>query len=80
MISANDVAKVQHDELKQKIKDQKEKITGQNKEIKSKLHRKDRILKNNQEMVLEIKKKENEIVKVKSDNKDGYNKVCSLII
>lgn len=66
------------DELKAQIKEQKDTIATQNKEIRSKTQRKEKLLKNNQELELEIKKKENEIVKVNADNTDGYNKIKGL--
>ncbi|CAO1400186.1 unnamed protein product [Diamesa serratosioi] len=64
--------------LKTKIVDQKEMISSQNKELKSKLLRKERFHKQIQEMELDIKKQENEIVKTKADNKEGYNKIKEL--
>jgi len=66
------------DELRSKIKEQKDTIANQNKEARTKMHKKDRLLKSNQELELEIKKKENEIVKVKSDNTEGYSKIATL--
>lgn len=66
------------EELKTQIKEQKDAIATQNKELRTKAHRKDKLLKNNQELELEIKKKENEIVKVKADNTDGFNKIRAL--
>lgn len=66
------------EELRIEIKEQKNAIADQNKEVRTKLNRKEKLLKNNQEMVLDMKKKENEIMKVKADNTDGYKKVSSL--
>jgi structural maintenance of chromosome 2 len=63
------------EELRVTIKKHKEQISNQNKEIRSKATRKEKLLKNNTEIELEIKKKENEIVKVKADNTEGYNKI-----
>lgn len=62
-------------ELRETIKKHKELIASQNKEVRTKLSRKEKMLKNNTELELEIKKKENEIVKVKADNSEGYNKI-----
>uniref|UniRef100_A0A8D8DRJ1 Structural maintenance of chromosomes protein n=1 Tax=Culex pipiens TaxID=7175 RepID=A0A8D8DRJ1_CULPI len=64
--------------VKQKIKEHKDKINSQNKELKAKYHHRDKLLKQNEELELEIKKKENEIQKVRNDNKDGYNKISGL--
>ncbi|XP_053685055.1 structural maintenance of chromosomes protein 2 [Sabethes cyaneus] len=64
--------------VKQKIKAHKDKINSQNKELKAKYHHRDKLLKQNEELELDIKKKENEIQKVKNENKDGYNKISGL--
>nr|XP_029731204.1 structural maintenance of chromosomes protein 2-like [Aedes albopictus] len=64
--------------VKQKIKEHKDKINSQNKELKAKYHHRDKLLKQNEEMELDIKKKENEIQKVRNENKDGYNKISGL--
>ncbi|XP_055592963.1 structural maintenance of chromosomes protein 2 [Uranotaenia lowii] len=64
--------------VKQRIKEHKDKINSQNKELKSKIHQKDKLLKQNDDLELEIKKKENEIQKVRNENKDGYNKIAGL--
>ncbi|XP_049545553.1 structural maintenance of chromosomes protein 2 [Anopheles darlingi] len=61
--------------LKQQIKQHKEKMNSQSKELKGKYHQRDKLLKQNDELRLEIKKKENEITKVRSDNKDGYDRI-----
>lgn len=66
-----------HDELKAKIKDQKDKISSHNKEIKTKSARKDKCLKQNQDLLLEIKKKENEINKIKVDTSNSRNRVSA---
>jgi structural maintenance of chromosome 2 len=66
------------EELKKQIKEQKDAIAAQNKEVRSKASRKEKLLKNNMDLELEIKKKENEIVKVKADNTEGYNKIKHL--
>ncbi|XP_070501278.1 structural maintenance of chromosomes protein 2 [Chironomus tepperi] len=66
------------EELKAQIKAQKDEISAQNKEIRTKTHRKEKLLKQIQELELDIKKKENEIVKVRADNTDGYNKIAAL--
>lgn len=65
-------------ELKAQIKEQKDKIHSKNKELKTKSALKEKLLKNNQELLLEIKKKENEITKVRTENKENYNKIKNL--
>lgn len=66
------------DELRAKIKQQKDAIAAQNKEVRSKLARKEKCLKHVQESELEIKKKENEIIKVKASNTEGYQRIKTL--
>lgn len=61
--------------IKQQIKQHKDKMNAQSKELKGKYHQRDKLLKQNDELRLEIKKKENEITKVRSDNKDGYERI-----
>jgi structural maintenance of chromosome 2 len=70
--------KKRSEELRAKIKEQKDTISAQNKEVRVKSNRKEKLLKHIQELELEIKKKENEIVKVKADNNEGYNKIQAL--
>lgn len=70
--------KIRAEELRVQIKTKKELIASQNKEIRSIVIRKEKLSKQNQEYELEIKKKENEITKVKADNTDGYNKIRTL--
>jgi structural maintenance of chromosome 2 len=70
--------KTQSEELRSKIKAYKSAIATQNKEIRDKTNRREKLLKNNLELELEIKKKENEIVKVRADNTEGYNKIRAL--
>lgn len=65
-------------ELRDSIKAQKDAISTQNKEIRSNVSRKDKLLKNNQDLELEIKKQENEIIKVKNGNSEGYNRIAAL--
>ncbi|XP_055382304.1 structural maintenance of chromosomes protein 2 [Condylostylus longicornis] len=65
-------------DLKSQIKEQKDKINSQNRELRQNLAKKDKMIKQIQEFQLEIKKKENEMTKVKNDNKDGFNKVTDL--
>lgn len=65
-------------ELKDQIKTQKDAIQAQNKEIRSKNTRKEKLIKNNGELELEIKKKETNIKKVRADNTEGYNKIQAL--
>lgn len=66
------------EELRRRIKEQKDAIATQNKDIRTKTARREKCLKNNMDMELEIKKKENEITKVKADNTEGYGRIRSL--
>ncbi|KAG5681053.1 hypothetical protein PVAND_010519 [Polypedilum vanderplanki] len=70
--------KKRSEELRRKIKEQKDSIAAQNKEVRTKAARKEKLQKHIQELELEIKKKENEIGKVKADNDEGYNKIQAL--
>lgn len=70
--------KTRSEELRKLVKDQKDAITAQNKEVRVKLARKEKCLKTNNELELEIKKSENEITKVKASNTEGYNKIRAL--
>ena len=79
MNNQNQDVKNAHEELKAKIKEQKEKISSHNKEIKTKSIRKDKLLKQNQDLLLEIKKKENEINKVNVDKNNGKGRVSFLL-
>lgn len=65
-------------ELKAKIKEQKDLINTKHKELRGKLSRKDKLLKQNDELNLEIKKKENEMNKLKNDNQDGFQRLQAL--
>ncbi|XP_004517608.1 structural maintenance of chromosomes protein 2 [Ceratitis capitata] len=64
--------------LKRRIKEQKDKINSQNKELKNLLTKKEKLTKNNQDLTLEIKKKENEVNKVRNDSKDSFRKIETL--
>lgn len=75
--SDEDLKQKIHD-LRDQIKAQKESIAARNKEIKNKQTRKEKCLKANLDLELEIKKQENQIVSVRADNTDGYNKVRKL--
>jgi structural maintenance of chromosome 2 len=66
------------EELRTMIKAQKDSISAQNKEVRAKTQRKEKLAKQIQEIELDIKKKENQITKVKSDNTEGYNKIHAL--
>lgn len=75
---SDEAFKKQVKDIKDQIKAQKDAIAAQNKEIKTKNARKEKLMKNNNDFEVEIKKKENEIKKVKNDNADGYNKIQHL--
>lgn len=65
-------------QLKAKIKQQKEIINSQNKEVKSMTALKEKLAKECQDLQLDIKKKENEITKLKNDNKEGFDVIKNL--
>lgn len=64
--------------MKDKVAKQKNIINSQNKELRAKLTRKDKMGKRSAELEVEIKRKENEITKLKNDNKEGFAKISSL--
>lgn len=76
--TSDDDLKKKIEDLSSQIKKQKDAIATQNKEIRTKLGRKEKCLKTNLDLELEIKKQENEIVKVKVSNTEGYNRVSAL--
>lgn len=76
--SSDDDLKQKIDDLRDQIKAQKESIASRNKEIRQKQARKEKCLKANLDLELEIKKQENQIVSVRAENTDGYNKVRDL--
>ena len=73
--SSDDDLKQEIEELRARIKREKDAIAAQNKEIRSKNTRKEKCLKANNDLNLEIKKQEQEITKVKADNTEGYNNI-----
>lgn len=66
------------EELKAKIKAHKDMINSQHQELRKKGARKDKLLKKNDDIELQIKKKEVELNKVRNDNKDGYDRIHSM--
>lgn len=64
--------------LRKKIKEQKDKISLQNRELKYLFSKCDEIKVQNEDLILEIKKKENEVNKVRSDNKESLKKIENL--
>lgn len=62
-------------ELKAKIKEEKEKINSQHRELRQKMSHKEKMLKQNDELLLEIAKKESELKKVQSDNQAEMKKI-----
>ncbi|XP_058055070.1 structural maintenance of chromosomes protein 2 [Anopheles bellator] len=64
--------------LKQQIKQHKDQMNSQSRELKGKYVQRDRLLKQNDELRLEMKKKENEITKVRMENKDGYDRISAM--
>ncbi|KAH8356291.1 hypothetical protein KR200_000220 [Drosophila serrata] len=65
-------------ELERAIKDQKDKLNAQNKEMHNLMVKKDRMLKQNQEIELEVKKKENEKKKISSAAQQAKNQMEEL--
>lgn len=78
MIQGSESSSKTINDLKAKIKEQKEKINNQHKELKAKLARKDRCFKQNDDLALEIKKKDNEMKKLQTDNADGFKRIQTL--
>lgn len=61
-----------------KIKEQKDSISSKHTELKKAMARKDKLLKRNDDLELQIKKKESELSKIKNDNKEGYDRISAL--
>lgn len=78
LISTSESASKEINELKHQIKEQKDSIASKNSEMKKAHVRKDKMLKRNDDLELQIKKKESELSKIKSDNKDGYDRIAQL--
>lgn len=66
------------DTLKAQIKAQKDLISSQHQELRKKGARKEKLLKKNDDIELQIKKKEVELAKVRNDNKDGYDRIKAM--
>lgn len=78
MISTSAEASKEINDLKLRIKEQKDSIASKHTELKKASARKDRLLKRNDELELQIKKKENELTKIKNDNQEGYDRIAAL--
>lgn len=65
-------------DLKSKIKEQKDSISSKHTELKKAMARKEKLLKKNNDLELEIKKKETELSKIKSDNQDNFDRIAAL--
>ncbi|KAH8280520.1 hypothetical protein KR018_009063 [Drosophila ironensis] len=65
-------------ELERAIKDEKDKLNAKNKEMRNQLVKKDKMLKHNQEIELEVKKRENEKSKASSEAKDAKKRMDDL--
>lgn len=61
-----------------KIKEQKDSIKAKDQEMRKKVHRKEKLLKRNDDLALQIKKKESELSKIQNDNKDGLARIAAL--
>lgn len=70
MHQQNEVSKAQA-----AVKEQKETLSAQNKEINSMAARKEQIIKSSDEAQLEVKQLEHKLSKLKSEAKDSENKV-----
>lgn len=66
------------DVVKVKIKDQKKKIHEQNRELAGQGTAKDKLAKDIQNLTLGIKKKQNEVKNIRTENKDALGKVSML--
>lgn len=66
------------EEMKAEVKQQKDKINSQNRELKEKNTRRNKLNTANQDLTLGIKKQENEITTIKSENKDSLDKLNAL--
>lgn len=77
-MATSEAASKEIKELKQQIKEQKDSIASKHSEMKKALARKDKLLKRNDDLELQIKKKESELSKIKGDNKDGYDRIAAL--
>lgn len=78
MIAISESASNEIQLLKNKIKEQKDSINAKHKELRGQLGRKEKLLKKNDDLALQIKKKETEMNKIKNDNKDGYERIAAL--
>lgn len=65
-------------ELEREIKEQKDKLNAQNKEMRNLLVKKEKMLKHNQEIELEVKKRENEKNKISSEAKEAKKRMEAL--
>ncbi|XP_023306396.2 structural maintenance of chromosomes protein 2 [Lucilia cuprina] len=64
--------------LRKRIKEQKDRISSQNKELKNLFTKSEKLKTYNEDILLEIKKKENEVNKVRSENKESIRKMENL--
>lgn len=61
-----------------RIKEQKDSIASKHSELRKAMSRKDKLLKRNDDLELQIKKKESELSNIKNDNKEGYDRIRNL--
>lgn len=78
LVETSESASKEIDALKAQIKEQKDSIKAKNTELHKKQSHKDKLLKKNDDLTLQIKKKESELNKIKNDNKDGYDRLQAL--
>lgn len=78
LVATSSAASEEIKDLKVRIKDQKDSIASKHTELKKSLHRKDKLLKKNEDLELQIKKKEVELTKIRNDNKEGFERMAAL--
>lgn len=77
-MATSETASKEIQDLKLKIKEQKDSISSKHTELKKAINRKEKLLKKNDDLQLQIKKKESELTKIKNDNKEGYDRIHAM--
>lgn len=78
LVATSEAASREIDVLKAKLKEQKDSINAKHKELRAKIGRKEKLLKKNDDLALQIKKKETEMEKIRNDNRIGYERIRKL--
>lgn len=78
LVATSQAASREIEVLKARIKEQKDSINAKHKELRAKIHRKEKLLKKNDDLTLQIKKKETEMEKIRNDNRTGYDRISKL--